>query len=161
MNYIEISTGLIFSLEVIRLRHPNVSIPDGADLTDMGYVPAPLQGPPAWGDANLDPRYYWIDKGPFIDRLGIYGYAGLKDFVLGAARTNDVCYGLLADLGLRAYVDLKGRRAELMVGLGRVAQVAAAVGMPAFTPDMRAAVLDSRTLESERHIKGLIQPQEA
>ncbi len=122
------------------------------------YVPQNQQATPNWSDTNLNPQYFWIDKGPFLDRLDTYGYAGLKNFVLGAARTNDTCYALQADLSIRAYTDLKGRRAEILAGLDGIAAVVAAAGRPAFTPEMRAAVLDSPSVDAERHIKGLVQP---
>lgn len=37
MNYINRETSEVISLETIRANHPNMSIPDGADLTDIGY----------------------------------------------------------------------------------------------------------------------------
>ena len=61
MQYIEATTGLPVSLYAIRSAHPHVSIPDGADLTDLGYaqsVPADkpalapgveLRAPATWG----------------------------------------------------------------------------------------------------------------
>lgn len=38
MNYIEILSGQRTSLREIRAAHPSMSIPDGADLTDLGYA---------------------------------------------------------------------------------------------------------------------------
>ena len=38
MNYVNSKTLEVVSLDTIRVNHPNVSIPDGADLTDIGYA---------------------------------------------------------------------------------------------------------------------------
>ena len=37
MNYINNVTGTIVSIDAIRETHPDMSIPDGADLRDIGY----------------------------------------------------------------------------------------------------------------------------
>ena len=37
MNYIHEATGTVLSIAAIREAHPNMSIPDGADLSDIGY----------------------------------------------------------------------------------------------------------------------------
>ena len=37
MNYINNVTGTTVSIGAIRETHPNMSIPDGADLSDIGY----------------------------------------------------------------------------------------------------------------------------
>ena len=37
MNYIN-SSGQVVAIQAIRELHPNMSIPDGADLTDIGYA---------------------------------------------------------------------------------------------------------------------------
>ena len=52
MNYINNVTGTIVSIDAIRETHPNMSIPDGADLTGIGYqriypaqtIPTPADG---------------------------------------------------------------------------------------------------------------------
>ena len=38
MNYIHEATGATQSIAAIREAHPNMSIPDGADLTGVGYM---------------------------------------------------------------------------------------------------------------------------
>ncbi len=104
-----------------------------------------------------DPRLWWVDQGPFVDRFDTLGFAGLKGMVLALGRTNDVVYAAFADMSIRKYIDLLGRRAELLATLNAIAaQVATAYPVaPAFTPAMRAAVLDTATTEAERHIKGV------
>ena len=52
MNFINNVTGTIVSIDAIRETHPNMSIPDGADLTGIGYqriypaqtIPTPADG---------------------------------------------------------------------------------------------------------------------
>ena len=52
MNYINNVTGTTVSIDAIRETHPNMSIPDGADLTGIGYqriypaqtIPTPADG---------------------------------------------------------------------------------------------------------------------
>ena len=104
-----------------------------------------------------DPRKWWIGAGPFIDRFDALGYAGLKSTALAMGRTNDTVYAAFADMSVRQYIDLLGRRAVLLATLDAIAvQVAAAYPLaPLFTPAMRAAILDTATTEAERHIKGL------
>lgn len=110
---------------------------------------APTPGP--------DARKWWIDTGPFVDRFDSLGFAGLKSIVLAMGRTNDTVYAAFADMSVRQYIDLFGRRAELLATLNALAtQVAAAYpAAPLFTPAMRAAILDTVTTEAERRVKGL------
>lgn len=86
---------------------------------------------------------WWITPGGFKDRFDSLGYPGLKRAILGLSRTNDVCYAVLADLTGRHYVDLQGRRAELLEAFAQVAEVVAAAGLPEFTEAMREAILDT------------------
>ena len=52
MNYINNVSGTIVSIDAIRETHPNMGIPDGADLTGIGYqriypaqtIPTPVDG---------------------------------------------------------------------------------------------------------------------
>lgn len=53
MNYINETTQVVCSIQAIRQAHPNMSIPDGADLTDIGYeriLPAVSTPIPADGE---------------------------------------------------------------------------------------------------------------
>lgn len=47
MDYLRLSDATQQSLYAIREQHPNTSIPDGADLSDMGYAPLTATEPPA------------------------------------------------------------------------------------------------------------------
>lgn len=113
---------------------------------------------PKWSDPNLDPRYWQIDTGPFKNRFDTYGYPGLKAFILGAARTNDICYAALENLNGRKYVDLKLDRPELQATFQAIATVVAAAGKPAFTSAMQAAITDTPTIDYERWQKDMVQP---
>lgn len=58
MNYIRTKTLAVKNLSVIRDENPQMSIPDGADLSDLGYAPvlptvAPTPGP--WGRVVTSP----------------------------------------------------------------------------------------------------------
>ena len=46
MYYIDIATGTRVSIYAIRTLHPHMSIPDGADLADLGYAPIVLDSTP-------------------------------------------------------------------------------------------------------------------
>ncbi|MDP3228407.1 MAG: DUF4376 domain-containing protein [Acidovorax sp.] len=50
MKYLHIATYVVEELAAIRVAYPNMSIPDGADLSDMGFAPlrevAPPEAPP-------------------------------------------------------------------------------------------------------------------
>lgn len=126
-----------------------------ANWTGVEWVELPYVAPPAPVEPEADPRLWWVDVGPFKDRFDTHGYPGLKLTVLAMCRTNDICYGVFADLQGRLYIDLKGRRAELLTALGLIAQELTTAGKPAFTLAMRTALLDTPTNEAERYIKGL------
>ncbi len=118
-------------------------------LFELPLPPAPPPG--------TDPRRWWLDAGPFVDRFDSLGYAGLKGIVLALGRTNDTVYAAFADMSVRKYIAVQERRPELLATLNAIAvQVAAAYPLaPLFTPAMRAAILDTATNEAERFIKGL------
>lgn len=106
-------------------------------------APPPPPAVPDWADPDLDPRYHWIDVGPFMDRFGGYG-------ISIAGSTDPDVRGLVTLLLPRQYVDL--RRAD-------VAQfVAMLVAKELITQARADIVLSPVTTEAERHIKGLPQP---
>lgn len=130
------------------------SAPDGDEWLEVtGLVVGPgsryVGGqwlPPAtlaWSDPDLDPRYFWVDKGPFFDRFGVKA--------LGIVSSTDpVVQGLVTLILPRNYIDLK--RADLPGML----DVLIAKGL--INADDKAAVLSPQTTDYERHIKGLPQP---
>lgn len=53
MTYLKLDTQTRAHLWEIRAAHPQVSIPDGADLTDLGYAPLLDTDPPPTPDWHL------------------------------------------------------------------------------------------------------------
>lgn len=102
-------------------------------------IPLPESAVPDWR----------ITPGSFKDRFDTYGYPGLKLTILALARTSDVCYGVLADLQDRAFVDLAARSTELATALSMLAQEVEAAGKSAFTPAMQAAILHTPPTSGE------------
>lgn len=100
--------------------------------------------PPSWNDPALSAQYHWVDVGPFFDRFGAKALA-----ITGS--TDPQVQGLVTLLLPRKYVDLK--RADLPGML----DLLIAKGLINSTD--KAAVLSPVTVEYERHIKGLEQPQ--
>jgi hypothetical protein len=98
---------------------------------------------PDWADPDLDPRYHWIDVGPFMDRFG--GYA------LAIAGSSDPeVRGMVTLLLPRKYIDLRRLDVAQFVGL--------LVAKELIGQTRADIVLDPVTTEAERHIKGLPQP---
>lgn len=105
---------------------------------------ASIAQPVRWSDANLDPRYFWIDPGPFFDRFGAKALAITSS-------TDPQAQGLVTLLLPRKYVDLK--RADLPAMLDLL------VAKGIITTPEKLAVLTPVTTDYERHIKGMEQPQ--
>lgn len=99
---------------------------------------------PGWNDVDLDPRYWWIDRGPFFDRFGAKALAIVSS-------TDPEVQGLITLLMPRLYVDLK--RADLPALLDVL------VGKQLLTAQEKVAILTTPTTEDERHVRGLVQPQ--
>lgn len=57
MNYLHTPTLTPTTLGTIRQQHPQVSIPDGADLSDLGYAPLTLTEPP------VAPEWHVVEPG--------------------------------------------------------------------------------------------------
>lgn len=104
--------------------------------------PAP-PAPPSWADPDLDPRYHWIDVGPFFDRFGAAALAV-------ASSESALARGMIALVTPRQYVDLKRADVAAMVGM----LVTAAL----IDTQLASTILDPVTTEYERHVKGLPQP---
>lgn len=59
MEYIKIDTLAVTGIDAIRTAHPNMSIPDGADISDLGYAryeraPQPAHDPMTQGVRQID-----------------------------------------------------------------------------------------------------------
>jgi hypothetical protein len=98
---------------------------------------------PSWSDPALDPRYHWVDVGPFFDRFGAKALS-----VTGS--TDPQVQGLVTLLLPRKYVDLK--RVDLPSMLDLLISKGLIDGAD------KAAVLNPVTSDYERHVKGLAQP---
>lgn len=98
---------------------------------------------PQWGDATLDPRYWWINVGPFFDRFGSKALAVTSS-------TDPAVQGIVTLTLPREYIDLK--RADLAYMLDVL------VGKSIITTTEKAAIIAPPTTEYERHIKGMVQP---
>lgn len=111
----------------------------------MTVPPAPPPPPP-------DPRLWWVDPGPFKDRLGM-------DALAIGASNNDACKACIAMLNGRLYVDLKGAQAasllDLLIATGQPAANPIFAGSGPMTLAKKAAILNTPTTDAERHIKGL------
>lgn len=99
-----------------------------------------------------DPRLWWLDVGPFKDRLGM-------DAPAIYASAHDACKGVVGLVEGRKYINLKDPRIAGMMGvLIATAQPAANPVWPGSAPmtaAKRDAILGTPTTEDERHIKGL------
>ena len=99
-----------------------------------------------------DPRWWWIDVGPFYDRFGIDGVAI-------AASDSGACRAVQTLTGVRKYIDLKdpkvAQQIDMLIGLQEPKAVAYLPGAGPMTAAKKAAILTTPTTEAERHIKGL------
>lgn len=114
-------------------------------------APQPLR----WSDPGLPPEYWWIDTGPFKDRLG-------ADAPAIGGSDHRACRAVVSMLEGRQYVDLReGKVLAMLTALIATEQPAADVMWPGSGPMTRAkrdAILGRPTTEDERHVKGLPQP---
>lgn len=117
---------------------------DGANFTKPEATSAEPTAP--------DERLWWVDVGPFIDRLGSDGPA------IGGS-THEACKGVMAMLTGRKYIDLKDPKTAMMLDILIAAQQPAASvffpGSGPMTTAKKAAILNTPTTDKERHIKGL------
>lgn len=109
-----------------------------------------------WGNAPAE--YWWIDVGPFKDRLGVDGMAI-------SVSSNDVCRAVLAQIQDRKYIDLRSPHLsaalDLLIAHGQPEANATFPGSGPITAEKKAMLLAPPTLETERFVKGLPQPVEA
>jgi hypothetical protein len=115
------------------------------DGQDFAPPQAPVQAPgPTWADPSLPASYHWIDVGPFFDRFGAKALA-----ITGS--TDPQVQGLVTLLLPRKYVDLK--RADLPGMLDLL------VSKGVINAGDKVVVLNPETVDYERHVKGMEQPQ--
>ncbi|MFN3437778.1 MAG: hypothetical protein ACK41V_08810 [Acidovorax sp.] len=123
-----------------------------SNWTGVAWVVAPYVATPPAPEPAGDPRMWWIDLGPFKDRLGM-------DAPAIYASTSDACKGVVGMVEGRKYIDLKDPRIALMMGvlIATAHPTANPIwpGSGPMTEAKRRAILDTPTTEYERHIKGL------
>ena len=135
------------------------NVVESEDALD-GWIACDADVSPGWrfvdgtfSEPEVDPRVWWIDVGPFKDRLGMNAPAIY-------ASTHDACKGVVGMVEGRKYIDLKDPRIAAMMGvLIAVAQPAVNPVWPGsgpMTAAMRDEILNTPTTEYERRIKGLV-----
>ena len=104
---------------------------------------------------NAPAEYWWLDVGPFKDRLGM-------DALAIASSDHRVCRAAMAMITDRKYIDLKGQQlASILHALRLAGQPEADPFFPGSGPitlEKIQAITAPPTTEAERHIKGLQQP---
>ena len=99
-----------------------------------------------------DPRIWWVDVGSFKDRLGM-------DIGAIAASQHSACLGVKEFLNGRKYVNLRDPKVSLLLDVMIANNQPAAdpvwPGSGPITAAKKAVVLDTPTIEEERHIMGL------
>ena len=103
MQYIDPTTGLSVGIYNIRAAHPHISIPDGADLTDLGYAPiaqtpmpelqpgefatpgSPIETKNGWEETwvvNPRPIPFSVSKLQAIESLAHFGFLDTVEAVM-------------------------------------------------------------------------------
>lgn len=104
-------------------------------------------------DTPENPQLWWIDVGPFRDRLGM-------DTLAIASSTHPVCLGVKEMLYDRKYIDLKDQRVsqllDILIATNQPAASAYFPGSGPMTLVKKDLILNTPTTESERTIKGLV-----
>ncbi len=118
------------------------------------WIPVPYVAPPNVTDPEpeSDPRLWWVDVGPFKDRLGM-------DIGAIASSQHSACLGVKEFLNGRKYVNLRDPKVSLLLDVMIANNQPAAdpvwPGSGPITVAKKAVILDTPTTEEERHIKGL------
>lgn len=132
----------------VGLLYPNWT---GVAWVNQIYVQPPIEEEELPTPEN--PELWWIDVGPFRDRLGM-------DTMAIAASTHPVCLGVKEMLYDRKYIDLKDPRvSQLLDILIATAQPTASAYFPGSGPMTlikKDIILNTPTTESERHKKGIV-----
>lgn len=99
-----------------------------------------------------DPRIWWVDVGPFKDRIGM-------DIGAIAASQHSACLGVKEFLNGRKYVNLRDPKVSLLLDVMIANNQPAAdpvwPGSGPISATKKAVILDTPTTEEERHVKGL------
>ncbi len=141
---------------------PRIEILDGETVVNTIVADADFAQqlyPNAWRLAEEqtsppveDPRIWWVDVGPFKDRLGM-------DIGAIAASQHSACLGVKEFLNGRKYVNLRDPKVSLLLDVMIANNQPAAdpvwPGSGPITAAKKAVILGTPTTEEERHIKGL------
>jgi len=95
-----------------------------------------------WESAPAE--YFWIEVGAFYDRFG-----AARIPVLSSSYPD--VQACVRDTQVRKYIDLRRADVEQFVAL-------VATRVPELTAEIQAAILAPVTTDSERYVKGLVQP---
>ena len=124
--------------------------------TGVSWKNSTYTAPPQEEEVILNqenPQVWWIDVGPFRDRLGM-------DTLAIAASTHPVCLGVKEMLYDRKYIDLKDPRvSQLLDILIATDQPTASPYFPGSGPMTlikKDLILNTPTTESERNVKGVL-----
>lgn len=95
-----------------------------------------------------DPALWWVDEGPFKDRLG-------ADALAIAASTHDACKAVMAMLNNRKWVDLQGASVatllDLLIATAQPTANPMFVGSGPMTLAKKTAILTTPVTVAERH----------
>ena len=110
---------------------------------------------PRWTDHDLDPRYHQIHLGRLNARMG-------PDALAVAASDHPTCRAAAALLAMSEYVWLTGPEAQQILGMlalaGQPEASPAFPGSGPMTTEKIAVLLNPKTTEYERFVKGLPEP---
>ncbi len=120
--------------------------------TGREWILLPYEEPQPLPEPEPDERLWWVDVGPFKDRLGM-------DIGAIASSSHSACLGVREFLLGRQYVDLRdplvGSLMDVLIANNQPAPDPVWPGSGPMTPAKKLAVLTTPTTERERHIKGL------
>lgn len=95
-----------------------------------------------------DPALWWVDEGPFKDRLGM-------DALAIAASTHDACKAVIAMLNNRKYVDLQGTSTsnllDLLIATAQPTANPMFAGSGPMTPAKKNTILNTPVTSAEKH----------
>ena len=122
----------------------------------ISWVMLPYIAPPDEAEVAPipeDPRVWWLDVGPFKDRLGM-------DTLAIAASSHPVCLAVKEMLYDRKYIDLKDPKVsqllDILIATSQPDASAYFPGSGPMTPQKKDIIINTPTLEDERHVKELV-----
>lgn len=133
-------------LPVVGQPYPNWT---GFSWVYLNYVEPPVELEP---ELTEDPRIWWLDVGPFKDRLGM-------DTLAIAASSHPVCLAVKEMLYDRKYIDLRDPKVtqllDILIATSQPDTSPYFPGSGPMTAQKKDIIINAPTTESERHIKGM------